>query len=73
MPCAMYAQCSRCSRQQAQGQRGCPSQDIGGINLFVLISAVSLLFCAPLAVVMESSQWSAAITAAQLTVGTQVT
>lgn len=48
-------------------------QDIGGINLFVLISAVSLLFCAPLALVMESSQWGGALAAAKLTVGTQVT
>eukprot|EP00798_Chlamydomonas_sp_ICE-L_P015629 gene15629-21735_t len=35
-------------------------KNIDGINLFGLISIVSLLYCAPLAVVLEGSQWSAA-------------
>lgn len=47
------------------------AQDLGGINLFILISAASLLYCIPLAYVMESSQWGAAFEAAKLTVGTQ--
>lgn len=47
-------------------------QEVGGINLFVLISAVSLLYCAPLAVFMEGLKWGGALQAAQLGVGTQV-
>ena len=47
-------------------------QNIGGINLFVLISAISLLFCVPLALVMESAQWGAAFSAAQVNIGTEV-
>lgn len=35
-------------------------QHIDGINLFGLISIVSLLYCAPAAVVMEGSQWAGA-------------
>jgi len=37
---------------------------VDGINLFGLISIVSLVYCAPAAVYMESSMWGAAWTAA---------
>ncbi len=40
------------------------SQHIDGINLFGLISIVSLVYCAPAAVFMEGSQWAGAWTAA---------
>ena len=36
----------------------CTAQHIDGINLFGLISIVSLLFCVPLAVVCESKTWA---------------
>ena len=44
-------------------------QDIGGINLFVLISLFSLIFCVPLALVMESHLWPAAVESAKASVG----
>jgi len=42
---------------------------IDGINLFGLISIVSLLYCAPAAVIMEGSAWSSAWQAAVTKVG----
>ena len=48
----------------------CNDQDVGGINLFVLISLFSLVFCIPLALVMESHMWPAAIESAKASVGT---
>jgi solute carrier family 35 protein E1 len=44
-------------------------KEVDGINLFGLISMVSLLYCAPAAVVMESSAWGAAWEAAVLKLG----
>ena len=47
----------------------CGEQDLGGINLFVLISLFSLVFCIPLALVMESHLWPAAVESAKASVG----
>lgn len=44
-------------------------QHIDGINLFGLISIASLLYCAPLAILMEGSAWSGAYNAALTSVG----
>nr|QKY14896.1 xylulose 5-phosphate/phosphate translocator (XPT) [Polytomella parva] len=38
-------------------------KDLDGINLFGLISIVSLIYCIPAAIYMESSQWKAAYAA----------
>lgn len=44
---------------------------IDGINLFGLISIASILYCAPLAIIMEGSAWSGAYNAALANVGKQ--
>jgi len=44
-------------------------QHVDGINLFGLISIVSLLYCAPAAVYFEGSQWMPAWNAAVEKVG----
>lgn len=44
-------------------------QHIDGINLFGLISIASLLYCAPLAILMEGSVWSSAYNTALTNVG----
>ena len=44
-------------------------QHIDGINLFGLISIASLLYCAPLAILMEGSVWSGAYNTALANVG----
>ena len=44
-------------------------QHIDGINLFGLISIASLLYCAPLAILMEGSAWSGAYNTALANVG----
>lgn len=44
-------------------------QHVDGINLFGLISLVSLLYCAPAAVYFEGSQWIPAWNAAVEKVG----
>lgn len=46
-------------------------QHIDGINLFGLISIASLLYCAPLAILMEGGKWSGAYNAALAGVGKQ--
>lgn len=45
------------------------SQHIDGINLFGLISIVSLLYCAPAAYFMESPMWGTAWEAAKTKLG----
>lgn len=47
----------------------CLYQHIDGINLFGLISLVSLLYCAPAAFIAEGSKWAPAWDAAVLTLG----
>lgn len=44
-------------------------KDIDGINLFGLISIFSLLYCAPLALVMESARWPALLQGAVTSAG----
>ena len=46
-------------------------QHIDGINLFGLISIASLLYCTPLAILMEGSKWSGAYNGALSSVGQQ--
>ena len=46
-------------------------QHIDGINLFGLISIASILYCAPLAIIMEGSVWSGAYNTALANVGKQ--
>ena len=41
-----------------------PPQHVDGINLFGMISIVSLVYCAPAAYAMESPMWGAAWQAA---------
>lgn len=48
-----------------------PPQHIDGINLFGLISIVSLLYCAPAGYIMEGAQWLPAWNAAVESVGKQ--
>lgn len=42
---------------------------IDGVNLFGLLSIVSLMYCAPLAYIIEGSKWAAAWQAASLKLG----
>lgn len=46
-------------------------QHIDGINLFGLISIASLLYCAPLAILMEGGKWSGAYNGALADIGKQ--
>lgn len=47
----------------------CLLQDVDGINLFGLISIVSLVFCVPAAIWAESHMWGAAWQAAVANMG----
>eukprot|EP00210_Caulerpa_lentillifera_P005849 g5593.t1 len=46
-------------------------RNIDGINLFALISFVSLLYCLPLAIVVEGGQWASAWSASVQAIGGQ--
>lgn len=46
-------------------------KSLGGINIFILLSTVATVYCAPLAYFMESHKWSATLEAAKASVGSQ--
>lgn len=71
LPCHCGVVCMLCMHVSLLTVIHClpPRQAIDGINLFGLISIVSLFICAPAAYFMEGSQWAVAWQAATARVG----